>query len=120
MASLLETVQYFLEDSLLTEMANLQPKSTGIMHTVNVVSKGGAKHGARVKVSNVAGRWAHDDNFTVTVEHEPRVIGNCKLKKEHLDNIKDWVKLNHDHLHKVWNDPGTMDSDEVTSGFRKL
>jgi hypothetical protein len=120
MVTLLETITYFLEDHLLTEMANLQPEDTGIEHTVNVVSKGGAKHGARVKISNVPGKWAHDDNFTLTVEHEPRVIGNCKIKKEHLDNIKDWVKLNHDHLHKVWNDPGIMRAHNVINGFRKI
>jgi hypothetical protein len=118
--SLLETIIYFYEDKLLMEMANIQPDESGLGHIINIVSKGGAKRGARIKVSNVPGRYAHDDNFVVTLEQEPRIIGNCKLKHDHLDHIKDWVKLNKDHINKVWNDNGSMHNAEIMSGFKKL
>jgi hypothetical protein len=120
MTKLTEALEYFYDDKLLVEMANLQPKTTGVEHTINIVSRGGAKHGARVKVSNVAGKYAHDDNFSLTLEPEPRVVGTCKLKKEHLENIKDWVRLNHEHINKVWGDDGSMDIDDVSVGFKKL
>lgn len=117
---LLDSISYFYDDQYLVEMANLQPVDTGMAYTVNVVSKGGAKHGPRVKVSNVPGRWAFDDNFSITLEPNPRVIGNCKIKSYHLDDIKDWIKLNHDHIHKIWNDTGTMSINDVANGFTKL
>ena len=120
MFKLIESICYALSDSLLLEMANLQPRETGLASIVHVCSKGGANHGPRVKVSNIAGTYHPSDNFAITLENEPRIIGKSKLKKEHLDNITDWVKLNKDHLKKVWNSGDTMTSDEVSSGFNKL
>ena len=71
------------------EMANMRPSRTGLVATVHVMSRGGAKHGPRVKVSNVPGTFHPTDNFTVTNDPEPRVIGTCKLKKQHLQDIID-------------------------------
>lgn len=115
-----EAIEYFYDNQLLTEMANMQPGDTGCNYTLNIVSKGGAKHGPRVKVSNVPGRWAHNDNFSLTLEPNPRVIGNCKISSSHLDDIKDWIKLNHSHINKIWNDPGVMSITDVVSGFTKI
>lgn len=100
------------------EMANIQPEETGLTATVHVMSKGGAKHGARVKVSNIAGTFHHKDNFTITNENEPRIIGNTKLKKPHLDKIIDWVKLNKDHIDKVWHHGDSMTQKQVSDGFK--
>ena len=120
MKQLIESVYYAMSDALLLEMANLQPRETGLASIIHVCSKGGAKHGPRVKVSNIAGTYHHSDNFSITLENEPRIIGKCKLKSEHLDNITDWVKLNREHLNKIWNSGDTMTSDEVSAGFNKL
>ncbi len=107
------------------EMANLPSKYTGRSPTVMVSTKFAhdgkvSKHAPRVKVSNVHGRFAHDDNFVVTVEHEPRVIGKCKLSGEHLDSVRDWVKLNHEHLVKVWHHGSDMDPHDVVDGVKKI
>ena len=117
---LVENIQYFFDNRLLIEMANLQPSDTGLKPVINIVSKGGAKHGARVKVSNIAGTFHHTDNFSLTLEPEPRVIGSCKIKKEHLEDIKDWVALNRDHLVKVWHHGDSMSIHDVANGFKKL
>ena len=116
---MLEEIKISIDDRLVLEMGNMQPRDTGLSPIVHIMHKGGAKHGARVKVSNISGTFHPKDNFTVTAEHTPRVVGNCKLKSEHLDNITDWVKLNHEHLHKVWNDD-TMSPSEVEAGFKKV
>jgi len=113
-------IRWLILPQSVMEMANMRPSRTGLVATVHVMSKGGAKHGPRVKVSNIAGTFHHQDNFTVTVEHEPRVVGTCKLKKEHLESIVDWVKLNHDHLHKVWHHGDDMDLEDVANGFKKI
>lgn len=110
----------YYDNRHMLEMANVQPHETGLKPVIHVSGKGGAKHSARIKVSNVAGTFSHDDNFTMTVEHEPRIIGNCKLHPKHIEDVKDWVKLNHDHLHNVWHNNGVMTGNEVTSGLKKL
>lgn len=118
--TLFEDIVWIYEQKLVLEMANMQPEDTGLKSIVHVMMRGGAKHGPRVKVSNTAGRFSHDDNFSITAEVEPRVVGNCKLKKQHLDDIIDWVKLNRDHLHKVWNEGDTMRASEIEAGFEKI
>ena len=120
MSILTETISYFYDDKMLVEMANIQPDESGLHHIINIVSKGGAKHGARIKVSNVSGRYAHDDNFAMTIEQEPRIIGNCKLKHDHLDNIKDWIKLNKNHIKKVWDNNGSMHTLDIINGFKRI
>ena len=35
------------------EMVNMRPSRTGLVATVHVMSRGGAKHGPRVKVSEI-------------------------------------------------------------------
>lgn len=117
--TLLEDIYFLYFDNELLEMGNMQPRDTGLSSIVHICHKGGAKHGPRVKVSNIAGTFHDKDNFTVTVEHEPRVVGDCKIKKHHLDHIVDWVKLNHDHLHHVWHHGDEMSPSEVENGFIK-
>jgi hypothetical protein len=115
-----EWIEYEYDCKSLLEMANIQPHESGLKYGVNVLSRAGEKHGARVKVSNIPGRYAHEDNFVVTLEANPRVIGTSKIKSEHLNDILDWVKLNHEHIHKVWNDKGTMSASDITNGLKKL
>lgn len=118
MRTLIDDVRWMYFGSHLYEMANMQPRDTGLVSIVHIMHKGNCKHGPRVKVSNVAGTFS-EDNFTVTAEHHPRIIGTCKLKTEHLESIKDWIKLNHDHIHKVWHHGDIMSPEEVGSGFRR-
>jgi len=120
MLQLIEDISWLYCQPAVLEMANMQPRETGLSTIVHVMSRGGAKHGSRVKVSNIAGRFAYDDNFTVTAESEPRVIGRCRLKQEHLEDILDWVRLNRDHLHYVWEHGDTMTAVEVSNGFKSL
>lgn len=118
--NLIETIAYFYDNTLLYEMANIQPKQSGLSYIVQFASKGGAKHGARVKVSNIPGTFHHSDNFTVTLETPPRIIGNCKIKNSDLENIKDWIDLNRSHIIKVWNCSGNMSGTEIDQGIQKL
>lgn len=116
----IDDVRAKLSNNLVCEEANMQPNLTGLVSTIHVMSRGGAKHGPRVKVSNIAGGFSHTDNFSVTIEHEPRVVGTCKIHNKHLKNVMEWVKMNHDHLHKIWNDGSMMNPMDVDSGFKHL
>lgn len=61
-------------------MVNVQPKESGLVAIVHIMSGFGSRHEARVKVSNVAGKFDPKDNFVVSVESEPRiVVGKSKL-----------------------------------------
>lgn len=104
----------------LYEMTNLSPKQTGLDQHIWISNKGKAKHGPRVKVSNISGKFESNDSFSVSVEHEPKHrADSVKVKAEQFEKIRDWVKLNHDFLHKVWHSD-TMDSQDHMNGIQKL
>ena len=104
----------------LFEMTCLSPKHTGLEHHIWISGKSGAKHGPRIKVSNISGKFAENDSFSLSVSNDPVPrAGSVKIKKEHLDRIKDWVKLNQDFLHKAWHSD-TMDSEDHLNGVKKI
>lgn len=124
MNKLRESIDVLFLEHLL-EMANVPTKYTGLQPTLMVSSKYAhdgkeSKHGPRIKVSNIHGKYSPEDNFSLTVEDEPRVIGRCKLKSEHLEDAKDWIRLNKEHLHKVWHTGHDMDPQELIDGFKKI
>ena len=113
-------VYIHLTDKYLYEMANMQPIETGIPYIIYVSWKGGVKHGPRIKVSNISGRFALDDNFTMTIDKEPRLIGKCKVPNHVYRDISDWVKLNYDHLMNIWHNGDTMTSSFISNRFKKI
>lgn len=120
MRNFFEDIRWKYAQNIIFEMANMQPEDTGLKSIVHIMHKGGTSHGPRVKVSNIAGRFAHDDNFTITAESSPRIIGKCKLKKEQVDDIIDWVNLNREHIHHVWHHGDTMRPSDVENGFKGI
>ena len=104
------------EDTILlapmNEMANLSSQDTGLSVVIWFGEVGG-QHGPRIKVSNVKGKFAANDNFVMSVEKSPRILTqkSVKLKKQELDDIIDWIKLNYDVLMKLWN---AYENDEST------
>lgn len=112
--------RYSSDEMSLYEMTNLSKRQTGLEYNVFVSGKGGAKHGPRVKVSNKHGKFDFDDSFSLSVDHEPKHrSGTIRIPGEHVEAIKDWIRLNHDHLHKMWKSD-TMDSEDHKDGLQKL
>ena len=112
-------------DEDLMEMAILTQNHTGMQPTIIVLSKyssegKSSQHGARVKVSNVDGRFAHDDNFTITVGKYPLTSGICKLSRKTCDDFVKWVRLNHDHLINVWENGHNLDPIDLIKRFKKV
>jgi hypothetical protein len=116
-----ETFDRMCPDQMtLYEMTCLSPKDTGLEHHIWMSSRGNTKHGPRVKISNVPGKFDSEDSFSMSVDHEPvHRAGKVKLKSEHVEKIKDWIKLNHDHLQQAWKSD-TMDSRDHIDGVKKL
>lgn len=126
MSSLEEAYIYLVgPESNLIEMANIPSDYTGIQPTIMVSSKYGhdgkaSNHSARIKVSNINGKFSPTDHFVMTIEDTPRVIGNCKLKQHQVNDISDWIKLNHSHLMNVWHNGLDMDPVDLVSKIKKI
>lgn len=84
----------------LYEMSNLGPKTTGLDEVIWVSVKN-ANHGPRIKVfenKNASGK-----TFSVTVEDEPKVIGDSSIiDSKQLEKIKKFIIKNKENLIKYW------------------
>jgi len=87
-------------------LTNLRPNRTGLLFVVYVSPKGRVAHGPRIKASNKYGEKASEgDWFTITIEHQPQVIGDSTgLKRCDVQMAKKWVQVNKDELLKIWED----------------
>lgn len=107
----------------MNEMANLYPSKTGLPCVVWFGEVGG-QHGPRIKVSNVPGKFAADNNFVVSVAKEPTVLTpkSAELSTAKIDDVLDWIKLNHDDLMELWkiHETGDGNTDEVLSRLKKI
>jgi hypothetical protein len=115
-------MSYFMDTFTLLDLANIDPSKSGLKYYIRLYGrrKTVTQYGPRIKVSNVQRRFDLINNFILTIENEPQVIGNCKIPKEHLDHVKDWIKLNHDHLHSMWHNYETQDTQDELSKLTKL
>jgi hypothetical protein len=91
-------------DPPLLEMANLYSHETGLEYGI-WIGKIGGQHGPRLKVSNVKGRWRANDNFTISIEEEPKL----KSKREYMkipmydyNQVVKWIQINFDRLMTLW------------------
>ena len=121
MKSFRQLLESMIPDQMeLFEMTAVPARLTGLQHHVWMSAKGNAKHGPRIKVSNTVGKFDADDNFSLSVEDNPQHrAGTIKLKTEELESVKDWVRLNKDHLIACWNSD-TMDSSDHMDGIIKI
>ncbi len=97
-----------LFEDMLSEMANLRQKATGLPVNIWISSKE-PSHGPRIKVQNNYLLNLQASNFfSVSISDEPKVvagdIGN--LSSKDLQSVYKWVILYKDDLLDVWN--GTL------------
>lgn len=108
----------------INEMAGLPPKNTGL-NVFLWIGKVGGQHGPRIKVSNKKGAFADDDDcFVISVGTPPEVLTPkaMRLKLDELEEVIDWVALNHDELMALYKMYETGDGDviELLSALKKL
>jgi|ERR1017187_4774054 hypothetical protein len=100
---LTEDQQKLLVEAKFMEMANLPPADTGLNYMIWMGEVGG-QHGPRIKVSNVKGKFATNDNFVMSIAKEPINLtpkfSTVSVKDE--EDVKDWIKLNYDVLMQLW------------------
>ena len=113
----------FIEESILFEMANFRPKSTGLKTTIFVSSGYVAGkllfHGPRIKVSKIyTDKMNHLNTFTMTISDEPEVIGTHYLDSKDIDQIKDFIRLNKNVLLAYWD--GEYDTSDLYGNLQKI
>jgi hypothetical protein len=101
------------------EMANFYPRQTG-MSLVLWLGEVGGQHGPRIKVSNTPGKFNKHDNFVVTVSKNPYVKTpkSVKVSQDQVNDVIDWIKLNHDILMNLWNMHETGDGDAASEELK--
>jgi hypothetical protein len=105
-----------LDNSTINEMANLSRETTALPVIVYVSDNRGVNHGPRIKCNTGYERWT-GQSFTVTIDHEPRVLGKTgDIKPGDVETIKDWVKVNYDALIEYWK----MEIDVMELGAKLL
>jgi len=65
------------------------------------ISVKNAKHGPRIKIFK--NNQAKGENFSVTIEENPKTIGKVFVNSKELDRIKEFIKVNERLLIDYWN-----------------
>lgn len=84
------------EFNLLNEMSNISPNKTGLGDVVIWIGEKNPRHGHRIKVSNLRGKGVRDlggDDFSIRL-NDLQIDGICKLHKNELNLIYDFIKIN--------------------------
>jgi hypothetical protein len=105
-------------ENVMLEMANLYPQRTGVDYVMWFGEVGG-QHGPRIKVSNLKGRFAIDDNFTLSVSQTPEIMtppGSVHIKQHELNKIIQWIQSNVDDLILLWQIHETGDAIKLSDG----
>jgi len=117
---ILEQIQIEYENDQILEFANMSAKmhNFGVdvkLHVMQPNKK--LQHGPRVKIfkPNAEG------SFTITLEENPRVIGNYKniVSKSELNILLSKIKKYRNAFIQFWNDDG-MDTNELQDLFRQI
>lgn len=107
-----------ITEGLMLEMANLYPTKTGVGYVMHFGEIGG-QHGPRVKVSNKTGRFAVDDNFSISVSKTPKVMTpptSVGISQGELNKIFKWIRKNYDDLMLLWQIHETGDVIRLSNG----
>lgn len=113
-----------LEESqdLIHEMANVGPRRHGIENVyIFVGSVEGERHGLRVKVSRIPGKYDRNDNFVIqmpSLDYDPTQVPRW-IKTDTMKRILEWIKLNQQLLidyeyGKIW------DTDDFMNNISKV
>jgi hypothetical protein len=113
----------FLLAQPINEMAGLPSRDTGLPVFL-WIGKIGGQHGPRIKVSNKRGAFAENDCFVVSVGKPAEVLTPraMRLKKDELEQVLDWVTLNHDELMALYRMYETGDGSviELLSALKRI
>lgn len=116
----IKELNYSEESDNLFEKANVLQSYTGLPVIIWISPKM-SNHGPRIKVqSDYSKKVLSDKLFVVTIEENPKVIGDTgKVKKKDIDLVIDFVKLNSILLLDFWNGKA-IDPIKVINSIKKV
>ena len=79
---LLEREYSVFDDRVINEMANLGKNTTKLPVIIYISDNRGVNHGPRIKVNSEYGNTWSGSSFTITIDADPRVIGDTKKIKK--------------------------------------
>lgn len=94
------------------EMSNLKSDETGVQDVIIWVSQKRGSHGPRIKFQ------IKNKDFSMTIEDNPRIIGQGLIKSKQADAIKSWVILNRQILEDYWYNK--IDTTHMIMGLKKI
>jgi hypothetical protein len=113
-----------IEEMDLYEFANIDNFETGIPNIVlHAYSQGDDKkvqHGARIKVSNVYGKFAKSYCFVIDIKTLSIVEGKCTLSTKEVNSIVEWIALNKKELTSYWNSKGEIITRVFLNSLKKV
>lgn len=99
-------------------MSNLTGTQTGLGNIVVWVStKGNARHGPRIKVSNIKGKISDDNLFSMDIP-TGLIRGHTNFSVLEIANIVEWIRLNETVLLQYWS--GTMSTQNMMENIIKI
>jgi hypothetical protein len=102
----------------LFEMANLEPKYTGLPMVVWANPRGGARHDVRIKVNMTHGNNMNPTNLAVvSVRPAPELLAG-NLSRSDLTQVKKWIELNKDVILEYWE--GKIGTIEFSSRLKSI
>ena len=102
---------------LLFEIANLNPKKTGLPFVVWISPRGNAQHDVRVKISP-GPRAIPSEMVSVGIRPDVRVVEGS-LSPSDLEGLRQWIDLNRDVLIRFW-DGDIAYTDEALEQLRSI
>ena len=102
-------------------MSNVPPKVTGLPMVV-YISIRNAKHGCRLKVSQMYGtKMRFGQWFSMTVEDEPRIIGDTgDIEVKDIQQVREFIRLNRRVILDFWDQEDCIDPRDVMYALMKL
>lgn len=102
-----------ITEEQLFEMARIKQADSGLPYVMFASTKEyePGQHWARIKISNIPNTFSKDDNFSIAIINPRVVAGKPKYSQSKVNDIIDWVKLNHVPLMKYWNEEYDSDSE---------
>lgn len=104
------------------EMAHFKQRETGLPVLVFIKQKNLSKHDARIRFQNDYSERITSNFLSLTISDNPKIPRSKKpvklnIKKEDLEKVKSWVKLNKQVLLDHWADK--IDTFEAVNSLKK-
>lgn len=117
----IEMVRIEESENVIHEMANVSPKRHGIDNVYIFVGSTNKRHGLRIKVSRVPGKYDDENTFIIkmpSLDYDPSQVPRW-IKQDTMKKIFEWIKLNQKLLYDY--ETGVLwDTDEFLDSISKV